>query len=132
MYGRCLDPLGIPVFLFSCLLYLQVPRLARCAKGGAVFKQMLDVYLKERGRTICSKIAMHVESKKGEGASVAERAAVMFEDMSGKGAHTVTGDVFLRWLRNIGIEGLDQEVRTWCGVNKCGLRLMNCDELLLS
>ena len=87
---------------------------------------MLDVYLKERGTTICSKIAMHVESRKREGTSVAERAAEMFEDMSGKGAHTVTVDVFLRWLRNIGIERLDQEVRTWCAVNECGLRLMSC------
>ena len=116
-----LDPVGIPILLFFCLLYLQVPRLARYGKGGAVFQQMLDVYLKERDKTICSKIAMHVGGRKREEVSVAEQAAEMFEDMSGKGTHAVTVEVFLRWLRNVGIEALDQEVRAWCGVSKCAV-----------
>ena len=124
-----LDPVGIPILLFSSLLYLQVPRLARYAMGGAVFKQMLDVYLKERDRTICSQIAMHVGGRKGQESSVTERAAQIFEDMSGNGTQAVTVEVFLRWLRKIGIEGLDQdslEVRAWCGVSKCGVSSMNC------
>ena len=102
-------PIGIPILLVCCLLYLDVPRLARYGKGEAIFQQMISLYLKQREKSICSKVTIHIGgTTKGETA-VAERAAALFHEVSGNGVYEVSSQRFLDWLRSIDIEGCDEE-----------------------
>ena len=101
-------PVGIPVLLFGCLLYLKVPRLARYARGEAIFQQMISFYLKQRDKTICSQLAIHIGGKKTDETAVAERATKLFHEIS-QNEHAVTSERFLSWLRDIGVEGCDEE-----------------------
>ena len=103
-------PVGIPILLLGSLIYLDVPRLARYGMGEAIFQQMIGLYIKQRDRTICSKLAIYVRGRNAQETGVAERAAKIFRQVSDNGKYAVTSDKFLDWMRNeVGIEGCDDE-----------------------
>ena len=105
---QILYPIGIPILIFSSMLYLDVPRLARFGKGEAIFEQMLGLYMKERDKTICFKIASIVGERRDE-AAVAQRADELFQEVSCRGAEEVSVSRFFQWLGNVGIGGCDEE-----------------------
>ena len=107
-----LYPIGIPVMLFSCLLYLEVPKLANTAKAEAIFQQMLDLYIKQRDKTVSSRIASYVGGQKADGSNLAVvecRAVDMFSEVSCNGEYDVTSKRLLEWLSTIGITGNEEE-----------------------
>ena len=103
-----LYPIGIPVLLLSGLVYLQVPRLARAGRAEAIFQQMLDVYLKQRDKSLSSKIAAYVGGLKADVNCVSEvkrRGIALFSEVSCDGEYEVSSTRMLEWLNTIGISG---------------------------
>jgi hypothetical protein len=94
-----LYPIGIPVILLACLLRLDLPRLSRHGKGEAIFRQLINLYIKHREESVCYRIATHVGGSKGETqVDLAERAALLHREVSGNGEHAVTSEQFINWL----------------------------------
>ena len=85
-------PIGIPILLLGSLIYLDVPRLARYGMGEAIFQQMIGLYIKQRDRTIYSKLAIYVRGRNAQETGVAERAAKIFRQVSDNGKYAVTSD----------------------------------------
>ena len=96
-----LYPVGIPIVLLVCLYRLQVPQLSRYGRGEAIFQQMINLYIKKRDASVCSRLATYVGGQNKDmltQADVAERAHQLFRDVSANGEHAVTSSRFLDCL----------------------------------
>ena len=97
--------------MYLYLLHLDVPRLARCGRGEAIFQQMVALYVKVRERTLCARIAAYVGGKQRDKldpeatdeVDLNLRSSQLFQEVSADGAQEVTIGRLLEWLRNIGV-----------------------------
>ena len=92
------------------LLWLEVPSIAKRKEGEAIFRSMLEIYVRHRGTTVAAKIAMFLggaERSKNSWAMIEERTAQLYREVSENGADAVNSERLLAWFQSVGISGDD-------------------------